>query len=153
MDPVQTAWLFIAQWEGFRPTPYLDTAKRISIGFGRTGPDVTFATAPTTKEAEETWTKARLAWLWQRIDRDVGRDLNVNQAAALISFAYNCGLAALERSTLWGYVQAGQWLPAASQFVLWDHVTKDGVKTTDPGLYKRRLAEKALFLSDPPAVS
>lgn len=147
---IQLAWLLIATWEGFRAAPYLDQAGIPTIGYGRTGSDVSMATAPTTPEAEEAWAKGRLQWLWQRIDRDVHRDLNANQAAAVISLAYNCGLGTVQRGTFWHYLQDGQWEPAANALLSFDKVRKPGgVLTVDPGLIKRRKAERTLFLSDP----
>jgi lysozyme len=144
---LQLAYLLVAQWEGFREAPYKDTNGTWTIGFGRTGPDVTGVTAPTTREAEEAWTKARLAWYWKRIDHDVGRDLTENQAAAVLSLTYNIGLGALQRSTLWHFLQEGQPGPAAEQFLRWDKETVDGIKVSSRGLQARRRAERALFLS------
>ncbi len=146
-DPIQLAWLLVAQWEGFRPTPYLDEAGVLTIGFGRTGPDVAFVAAPTTKEVEEVWTKKRLQWLWQRINHDVHRDLNVNQAAAVISLAYNVGLGAVQRGNFWHYLQDGQWEPAANALLSFDKVRRGGVLQVDSGLINRRKAERALFIT------
>lgn len=147
-DPIQLAWLLVAQWEGFRVTPYRDEGGTWTIGFGRTGPDVAGVTAPTTREAEEAWTKARLSWLWARIDRDLGRDMNVNQAAAVLSLAYNVGVGAVQRGMFWHYLQDGQWLPAAEQLMHFDKVHKGGILQSDPGLIRRRKAEKALFMTE-----
>lgn len=139
----------MSQWEGFSETPYLCPAGIPTIGFGRTGPDVSMATAPTTREKEEAWTKARLLWLWKRIDHDVGRDLNENQAAAVLSLCWNIGLGALQRSTLWHFLQDGQPGPAADQFLRWDKAKVDGLMVSVKGLQARRRAERELFLAAP----
>lgn len=148
-DPVQLAAILCAQWEGFREAPYQDVAGVWTIGFGKTGPDVTGVTAPTTKEAEMAWMKGRLAWLWKRIDHDVGRDLNPNQAAAVLSLAYNVGLHAVQRSPLWHYLQDGQWAPAADAFLRFDKAHINGMLQTVKGLIERRKAERVLFLATP----
>jgi lysozyme len=152
MDPAQLAFLLVAQFEGYRDKPYQDQGGTWTIGFGRTGPDVGPHTV-TTKDTETAWVKQRLAWLQQRIDHDAGRDLNANQMAALIDFAYNLGLGALQRSTLWHCVQDGQWAPAASAILLYDKVrTPGGTLVTDRGLIARRKAERDLFLAEPAKV-
>ena len=62
---------------------------------------------------------------------------------ALVSFAFNAGLGNLQRSTIRMKANRGDWEGAAEAFMVW---TKGGGKEL-PGLVKRRLAEKALFLS------
>jgi lysozyme len=62
---------------------------------------------------------------------------------ALVSFAFNAGLGNLQRSTIRMKANRGDWEGAAEAFMAW---TKGGGKEL-PGLVKRRLAEKALFLS------
>lgn len=146
-DAVTLAFILVAQFEGFRANAYQDQTGRWTIGYGRT--ENVNPTCTTTIEAESDWTKARLGWLEERIDRMAGRDMKSNQMAALLSFAYNLGLAALERSTLFSLVQAGQWLPASLEFEKWSKAKVDGQLVTVPGLLKRRQAERQLFTSEP----
>jgi len=69
--------------------------------------------------------------------------LNDNEYAALVSFAYNVGWQALEKSTLMKLLNAGTPRSAvADQFLRWD---KAGGKVL-AGLTRRRQAERALFL-------
>jgi lysozyme len=69
-------------------------------------------------------------------------EVNDNQFAALVSFAYNLGNANLASSLLLKKLNSGDVLGAADQFLKWDHV--DGVIVL--GLTRRRQAERALFL-------
>lgn len=67
--------------------------------------------------------------------------LTDNQMAALISFAYNCGLSALASSTLLRLVNEGNHSEARKQFQLW--VNSNG--RTLLGLVRRRKAEAELY--------
>src|SRR5262245_7104198 len=47
-------------------------------------------------------------------------ELNQNQYDALVSFSYNCGSGALERSTLLKHVNASNFAAAAREFPRWN---------------------------------
>jgi lysozyme len=148
-DPTQLALLLIKQYEGFRQTAYQDAGGRWTVGWGFTGPDIG-PTSTMTIENAAIRLAATVSWLWKRLDQALGRDVNANQGAALLSLAYNVGLGAVERSVLWGMVQAGQWGPAADQFLRFDKIKlPSGAWDTSKGLQARRRAERLLFLTDP----
>lgn len=67
---------------------------------------------------------------------------NQGQFDALVSFAYNCGLGALQRSTLRAKFNRGEIDEAADEFMKY---TRGGGKVL-PGLVSRRKAERAMFL-------
>lgn len=62
---------------------------------------------------------------------------------ALVSFAFNVGLGNLQRSGLRMKTNRGDFEEAADEFMKW---TKAGGRVL-PGLVKRRMDEKALYLS------
>ena len=62
---------------------------------------------------------------------------------ALVSFSFNVGLGALQRSQIRIKANRGEWEKAADHLLDW---TKGGGRVL-PGLVKRRQAERALFLS------
>jgi GH24 family phage-related lysozyme (muramidase) len=62
---------------------------------------------------------------------------------ALVSFSYNCGLGSLQSSTLRMKYNRGEFEGAADEFLKWN---KAGGKIL-AGLTRRRVAERALFLS------
>jgi lysozyme len=64
-----------------------------------------------------------------------------NQFAALVSFAYNCGVQNLKGSTLLRLHNLGDYAGAVQQFGKWVHA--DG-EVLD-GLVKRRAAEARLY--------
>jgi lysozyme len=68
---------------------------------------------------------------------------NQNQFDSLVSFAYNCGLGALQRSPIRLAYNRGEIGVAAEGFLKY---VRGGGKIL-PGLVRRRQAEKALFLS------
>jgi lysozyme len=66
---------------------------------------------------------------------------NQSQFDALVSFAYNCGLGALQRSSLRQAYNRGDLEAAADGFMKY---TRGGGRVL-PGLVRRRTAEKGLF--------
>ena len=73
--------------------------------------------------------------------RLVSVDLNQNQFDALVSFAYNCGNGALEKSTLLKKLNAGDFPGAQAEFMKWNKAAGKTLR----GLSIRRAKEAALF--------
>jgi lysozyme len=69
--------------------------------------------------------------------------LSQGQFDALVAFSFNCGLGAIQASTLRRLYNAGDVEGAAAEFPKWN---KGGGRVL-PGLTRRRLEEQALFLS------
>ncbi len=65
------------------------------------------------------------------------------QFDALVSFAYNLGIGALQRSTLLRYHNRGDYKRASKEFGKWTHSNGKVLK----GLVRRRKAEKKLYLA------
>jgi len=128
--------------EGCKLKSYQDVIGVWTVGYGSTGIHV----KPNMTITEEDAEKLLLEDL-ERFERGVERlaevDLTDNEFAALVSFSFNVGLGNLEKSTLLVLVNKGKKTEAAEQFIRWN---KAGGKEFT-GLTKRRLAEKALFLS------
>ena len=76
------------------------------------------------------------------IERLVKVKLNQNQFDALVSFVYNCGIGALERSTLLKLLNKGDYGSVPTQLNRW--VKAGGI--TYRGLVRRRAAEGAMFM-------
>lgn len=111
-----------------------------TCGWGATE-GVTPHTLWTETEAEE-----RLAYELAKFEtavlKHVAIPLNQNQFDALVSFAYNCGAGALQRSTLLKRVNASRFEETAKEFQKW---TRGGGRIL-PGLVARRAREAALFM-------
>lgn len=128
--------------EGLRLDAYLCPAGVWTIGYGHTG-DVKEGDQITEHQAEAIL-EVDLHRFEQAVERLAPR-ANANQFSALVSFAFNVGVAAFEKSTLLRLFNLGQHVAAAAQFDVW---VKAKGKVL-PGLVKRRAAEKALFLTVP----
>jgi lysozyme len=94
----------------------------------------------TEQQAQDALAK-ELVGHEQAVLRLVSVDLNQNQFDALVSFAYNCGNGALEKSTLLKKLNKGDYPGAQAEFLKW---TKGGGKVLR-GLAIRRAKEAALF--------
>jgi GH24 family phage-related lysozyme (muramidase) len=112
-----------------------------TIGYGSYGPHVKEGQVITKAQAEELL-KEELERFVKGVDELVKVELNSNQEAALISFAYNCGLGNLKSSTLLKKVNAKDFKGAANEFGKWNKAGDNVLK----GLVRRRAAEKELFL-------
>lgn len=137
---------FVAKWEGFLPTAYLDTIAVPSIytiGFGHTGN--VHAGERVTKAQALRLLSSDLRVAARAVHQGIHVKLSVRQRMALISLAFNCGGGAVIGSTLADKLNAKNYKAAANCFLEWDHA--GGVVVQ--GLLNRRKAERAMFLSKP----
>lgn len=132
----------IKDFEGLKLRAYLCPAKVWTIGYGSTGPHVTAGKVITEAEAEALL-RQDLSRFEQAVTRLVTVPLTQNQYDALVSFAFNVGIAALERSTLLKRVNARLFDQAAAEFSKWNRAAGRPLA----GLTRRRAAEAALFRS------
>ena len=155
------------RFEGCRNRPYLCPAHIWTIGYGHVlyqnqialpvarteGKNVPMIRKemPLKPEHNRVWSKDEIEALFAKdvalFERGVLRlapSLAGNQGAfdACVSFAYNAGLGNFQRSQIRMRINRGDMEGAAEQFMTW---VKGGGKVL-PGLVKRRIAEKNLFL-------
>lgn len=145
-DPaVDIAVPLIAEFEGFSTAPYQDIADVWTIGYGFTAlPDgrrVTADTAPINQDEGRYRLRALVANVVAQVRAMVEASITDNQAAALASLAYNIGTGALRNSTLLRNLNQGNYAVASGQFMAWTYAGGH----TSPGLFKRRVEERALF--------
>lgn len=132
----------IKHYEGLRLSAYRDPVGILTIGYGHTGPDVFEGMTITEPEAE------RLLRL--RLEREFEPGVRLALTArpeqhefdAMVSLAYNIGVAAFQNSTLARRFNAGDRLGAADQFRRWKYAGGTVLR----GLERRREAERAVFL-------
>lgn len=132
----------IKEFENCKLTVYLDIVGVPTVGYGTTGDDVVLGDTWTLEEVE-TRLNQDLERFEGGVEDLVTVGINENQFSALVCFAYNVGLAALKRSHLLEYVNEGKFSEASEQFERWNKASGKEV----PGLTRRRLAEKSLFLT------
>ncbi len=138
---------FIAKWEGFLATAYLDTIASPpvwTIGYGHTGGVTAGMRWSRAKALRVLASDCRSAA--QAVRRNIHVPLTVRQRMALISIAFNCGPGVLEGTTLARELNARHYRAAADQFLEWVHA--GGVVVQ--GLVNRRRDERAMFLSRMP---
>jgi lysozyme len=145
--------------EGVRKKPYLCPAKLWTVGVGHVLypeqanlPVSDRIQFPLKPEDARIWSDAEvddlLAKDLARFERGVARYCpNVLNSQgrfdSLVSFSFNVGLGNLQRSGLRMKNNRGEFDLAAEEFMKW---TKGGGRVL-PGLVKRRLDERALYLS------
>lgn len=149
----------IKHFEGVYTRPYLCPAVLWTVGVGRVlYPEQAKLKVPERKtyplrpEHDREWGIEAIDLLLDadllRVESGVLRlcpasALSQSQFDALAAFAFNCGLGALQASTLRRKYNSGDVEGAAAEFLKWN---KGGGRIL-PGLTRRRLAEQALFLS------
>lgn len=138
---------FIKGFEGFKGSPYLDSAGIPTIGYGTImypdGSRVTMNDNDIDEAQAEQYLAFEISQKCGGVSKMVSGSVNQNQFDALVSFAYNLGLGALHGSTLLKLVNQNLLDQAANEFPKWNHA--GGVAV--PGLTRRRLAEQQLFLT------
>jgi lysozyme len=132
----------VKHFESFSAIPYVCPAGHRTIGYGHViGPNENFDTI--TPEMGEHLLQMDLNIAESDVVRLIEVDLSDNQFSALVSFVFNIGGAALQRSTLRKRLNQRDYTGAAEEFPKWCYA--GGVKLA--GLLRRRIAEQKLFLS------
>lgn len=142
----------IKEFEGFESKPYLCPAKIPTIGWGSTfypdGTKVKLTDEPITQSEGEILLKETVKPFETAIVKNVSAKLNQNQFDALVSFAFNVGIANFKSSTLLKKVnQNPNQLTIGSEFAKWNKATVKGKKVELKGLIRRRKAESDLYFS------
>lgn len=139
----------IKQSEGCILKAYLCPAGVATIGYGHTK-TVTKDDVKRGKRITETEAERLLKADLSEFEKGVAKLLKVpvtdNQFGALVSFAFNLGVAALASSTLLKRINAKASLADIERsWLQWDKARVNGVLKPLAGLTKRRKAEFALF--------
>lgn len=149
----------IKAFEGCKKRPYRCPAQLWTVGFGKLMyPDQAVLKVPERlayplrSEDDRVFSQEEIdAFLIEELrstERGVARLCpasvnNQGQFDALVSFAFNCGLGTLQRSTLRAKYNRGEIEEAGDEFL--KYVKAAGKEL--PGLVRRRNAERALYLS------
>jgi lysozyme len=143
MQASEKAYALIKRFEGLRLTSYQDPVGIWTIGYGTTQGVEPHQTI-TEAEAE-----AMLRRAVQRIEDILGSAIHVpltqDQFDACICLSYNVGQGNFTKSTLLAKLNARDYEGAANEFTKWIHAAGAAL----PGLVRRRVAERDLFLGVP----
>lgn len=137
----QDGFELIKKFEGFSAEPYICSGGCLTIGYGhKILPSDRFN--KISKNRALILLKRDLLKFERSVLKYIEVPLTNNQFSALVSFTFNVGIAALQRSVLRQKINYEQYDEAAKEFEKW--VWADGKKIN--GLTRRRKAEKNLFL-------
>ena len=140
---------FIKRFEGYAKrlkngycTTYLCSAKVLTIGYGSTGEGVRPGVIWSERKAAERFDADLMKFARGVFDLSPVLYFETEaRQAAVISFAYNCGLGAYRTSTLRKAVNRLDWTEAQRQIKRWNRAGGKVVR----GLTIRREAEAALM--------
>ena len=136
------AALLIQPWEGRELAPYIDAVGVLTVCYGHTGRSTgTHVENRRYTDVEcDALLEADMLEAWRHVERCITAPMNTNQAASLLSAAYNIGPSVVCGSTLQRYANAGDWDSACAQLDRW--VFAGGQRLR--GLERRRAAERAV---------
>jgi lysozyme len=135
----------IKEFEGCKLKSYQCSAKKWTIGYGNTfyedGSPVLPGHAITQEKADQLFELIANDFA-AKVAKLVTSIVTLNQFAALVSFAYNCGIANLQKSTLLKKVNANPNDPTIrAEFIKWNKAMGKVLL----GLTRRREAEANLY--------
>ena len=135
----------IKSFEGLRLETYRCSANKETIGYGSTfyedGSPVKMGDKITKERADSLFEKVSDSFA-AKVKNCIQKDINENQFAALVSFAYNVGIGNLKSSTLLKKVNANPNDPTIMQeFKKWNRASGKVLA----GLTRRREAEANLY--------
>lgn len=136
----------IKQFEGYKDKAYLCPAGVATIGYGSTmwndGRKVQMGDKITKEGAE-------LLLHWELNNKAIalyGLNVNQNQADAILSFVFNLGIGAFQKSTLIKKIRLNPNDPTIrDEFMKWNKARVGGKLIELKGLTRRRTAEANLY--------
>lgn len=134
----------IKSFEGLRLESYLCPGKKWTIGYGHTGKVNGMSLKKgivITRQESYFLLKEDINKFEDAINKYVKVDISQNQFDALVSFAYNVGIANFRLSTLLRKLNKKYYIGASKEFSRWN---KAKGKVLD-GLIRRRESERVLF--------
>lgn len=137
MTPSENIKNKIKKFEGLCLTATRCSAGVPTIGYGHTGPEVKIGQKISREKADKIFSQD-IDMFAKGVERLLPSGINQCQFDALVSFAFNCGIGNLKRSTLLKMVKANPDDPAIrTEFGKWVHAAGRRL----PGLVKRRSME------------
>jgi lysozyme len=133
----------IKHFEGFYAKPYVCPAGYLTIGWGHVILRNESFSEINQEQAEDVL-KMDVVKSEVSVCRLISVPLQDHHYDALVSFCFNLGGGALQRSTLRAKINRGEYEEAAEEFPRWCYAK--GKKLN--GLVSRRLVEQRLFMSE-----
>ena len=133
----------IKQFEGLRLNPYHCPAGMRTIGYGHVIKEGEKLSQPLSEEQAETLLLQDVKGATHAVGRLIKVLLTQGQFDALVSFTFNCGAGALQRSTLRACVNREEHGQVPAELLRWCRAC--GRLST--GLTQRRMAEALLYIT------
>lgn len=140
MSPSDACLSLIKRFEGCELKAYICPAGILTVGYGHTGPEVHVGLMIDQRTADAYLLKDA-THAGDAINEMVKVPLSQSQFDALVSFVFNVGAKAFQKSTMLRKLNAGDYLGAAMEFPKW----RNGGGRVLDGLVARRAAEQAMF--------
>lgn len=134
---------FIKRFEGFSPIIYLDSAGLKTIGYGHLihPHEKSFFKNGISELDAESLLKQDVQLAENAVARLIKVPLTNHQFDALVSFTFNVGSGALQRSTLRHKINRGEHEEVPLELLKWIYAGNRKI----PGLIKRRILEGELY--------
>ena len=133
----------IKQFEGFKATGYQCPGGFNTIGYGHVIKAGESISQPLSESEAETLLLQDIEVAAKAVHRLIKVPLTQGQFDALVSFAFNCGAGALQRSTLRACVNREEHMQVPAELLKWTHSCGKSL----PGLMRRRMAEALLYMT------
>ena len=133
----------IKQFEGFKATGYQCPGGFNTIGYGHVIKVGEKFPQPLSEAEAEILLLQDVAVAAKAVYRLINVPLTQGQFDALVSFTFNCGAGALQRSTLRACVNRQEHMQVPAELLKWSRV-KGALSN---GLMRRRMAEALLYVT------
>jgi len=140
----ETGLELIKDFEGFQSEPYLCPGGYWTIGYGHVIHARDRLRYPITREQAEQLLRKDVRVAEAAVIRLITVSLSAGQCDALVSFTFNLGAGALQRSTLRRKLNRGEYEAVPEEFMRW--VFAGGRRLA--GLVRRRRAEVARYRAE-----
>lgn len=134
----------IKHFEGFYSKSYVCEGGKWTIGYGT----VIYKSGKAVKQGETITEEQAIIEMNHELEekannilKNIKVELNTNQLDAIVSFTYNCGVAAFKNSTLLKKLNTGDYSAVPNELMKWINASGK----PQPGLWRRRLAEGLLW--------
>ncbi len=138
-----TGYQLIIAFEGFSPIPYRCPAGYLTVGYGHVVRAGEIFRQPISAEEGRRLLEADVGHVEAAVVRLIPVPLTDGQFDALVSFTYNLGAGALQRSSLRQKLLRGEVRAAGEEFPRW--IYAGGRRL--PGLVRRREMEQKVYSS------
>jgi lysozyme len=146
MKAGRDAFTLIKAFEGLRLKAYQDVQGIWTIGYGHTGGDIEGPMVITRGDAER-YLMDDVAFVERKLFRMLLRKPLQHEFDAMLSWCFNIGYGAAQKSTLIKLYNLGQVREAAGEFLRWNKIRRGGKVQPVQGLTLRRQSERELFVS------